>query len=74
MFEFKAEDFGVTKENPISSELRYAIDRANAILKAHLDTLPKVYGLDETSMWNPEKQKYQTHSALLFNVQKLEEL
>lgn len=79
---FKPEDFRFVRLPGVDDYedcLNCAI-KANALLDAHLKTLPKVYGEDrpreeitEPMEWDNEKFKGATHTAILWGVEEIKE-
>lgn len=82
-FIFKAQDFGLGRD--ISSPKIFELcsqeaEIANRILETHLKTCPTVYGAsiydghgdDGFTSWLEERQKFATHKAKLFDIERVE--
>lgn len=79
-FKFKPEDFIEYETTPVTGSSRRTIDwmadKANALLQAHLATLPRVYGMINESYANAfdsiKNSQFNTHTALLWGITEIE--
>ncbi len=68
---FKAEDFDLGPEHKWMSKA--CAETANALLDAHLATLPVVYGQNQKgAIWTTPPHDSNTHQALLWDVKPIE--
>lgn len=77
MFKFKPEDFKDFLYNEDNKKL--LAEHCDALLEAHLKTLPRVYVAEPKIKenvyfceWMQQKSQYDTHTALLFDVKEIE--